>query len=48
MLSSALAMLDLKLVGMYWITFRRGFFWFLMLGPAAMVFLLALLSRGIL
>jgi uncharacterized membrane protein YraQ (UPF0718 family) len=31
-------MLDLKLIGMYAGTFRRGYFWFLMLGPAAMVF----------
>ena len=41
-------MLDLKLIGMYWGTFKRGFFWFLMLGPAVLVLVLSLLSRGIL
>jgi hypothetical protein len=41
-------MLDLKLIGMYWITFRQGFFWFLMFGPAVMVLVLCLLARGLL
>jgi uncharacterized membrane protein YraQ (UPF0718 family) len=36
-------MLDLKLVGMYAITFRRSLFWYLLWGPAAMVFGLSLL-----
>lgn len=40
-------MLDLKLVGMYAITFRRSFFWFLIFGPAAMVFALSLFFQVI-
>lgn len=37
-------MIDLKLIGMYAITFRRRFFWFLMIVPAILVFGLSLIA----
>jgi uncharacterized membrane protein YraQ (UPF0718 family) len=35
-------MVDLKLIGMYAVTFKRTFFWTLMLGPALLVFVLSI------
>jgi uncharacterized membrane protein YraQ (UPF0718 family) len=37
-------MIDLKLIGMYAVSFRRPFFWFLMIVPAVLVFVLSLLA----
>jgi uncharacterized membrane protein YraQ (UPF0718 family) len=36
-------MVDLKLIGMYAVTFRRRFFWFLVIGPTLLVLVLSLL-----
>jgi uncharacterized membrane protein YraQ (UPF0718 family) len=36
-------MVDLKLIGMYAVTFKRNFFWLLMLGPALMVFVFSMI-----
>ncbi|MGD8702372.1 MAG: permease [Desulfosarcina sp.] len=36
-------MVDLKLIGMYAVTFKRPFFWTLMVGPALLVFALSMI-----
>ena len=41
-------MVDLKLIGMYLITFRRGMFWSLMIVPAFLVFVLSMIAGWVL